>query len=108
MDIYVGNLPYGAGDAELRELFATYGNVTSARVVMDKFTGQSRGFGFIEMPTASEAQAAIQGTNGVDFMGRALRVNESQPRPRDDNRGGGSGGRGRNDRNDRGGDRARW
>ena len=94
MDIYVGNLPYGAGDQELQELFAKHGTVTSARVVMDKFTGQSKGFGFVEMPEREQALGAIKATNGCDFMGRALRVNESQPRPRDDNRRGGGGGGG--------------
>jgi len=87
MDIYVGNLPYGAGDQELNELFAQYGAVTSARVVIDKFSGQSRGFGFVEMPDKAEADAAINATNEQDFMGRPLRVNESQPRERsNDNR----------------------
>ena len=107
MDIYVGNLPYSAGDQEVRELFAQHGTVTSARVIMDKFSGQSKGFGFVEMPDTGEANTAIQATNGQDFMGRALRVNESQPRPRT----GGGGDRGR-DRGSRGGggggDRDRW
>jgi len=87
MDIYVGNLPYGAGDQELNELFAQHGAVTSARVVIDKFSGQSRGFGFVEMSDKAEAEAAISATNEQDFMGRPLRVNESQPRERsNDNR----------------------
>ena len=107
MDIYVGNLPYSAGDQEVRELFAQHGTVTSARVIMDKFSGQSKGFGFVEMPDTGEANTAIQATNGQDFMGRALRVNESQPRPRT----GGGGDRG-GDRGSRGGggggDRDRW
>lgn len=99
MDIYVGNLAYSAGDNDLKELFEAYGTVTSARVIMDKFSGQSRGFGFVEMPDKGEAETAIQNTNGSDLMGRSLRVNESQPRPRD---GGNRGG-------DRGGDRnSRW
>jgi len=84
MDIYVGNLPYSATDSELRELFESHGTVTSARVIVDKFSGQSRGFGFVEMPDRNEALNAIENTNGVDFMGRRLRVNESQPRPRRD------------------------
>jgi RNA recognition motif-containing protein len=99
MDIYVGNLPYQADDQQLQELFAQHGNVTSARVIVDKFSGESKGFGFVEMPDKSEAEAAISATNGQDFMGRNLRVNESQPKPR--NGGGGGGNRG-------GGGRNRW
>lgn len=86
MDIYVGNLPYAAGDGDLQELFEKHGAVTSARVITDKFSGQSKGFGFVDMPNRSEAINAIKATNGIDFMGRPLRVNESQPRPRDKDR----------------------
>ncbi|MBM4143856.1 MAG: RNA-binding protein [Lentisphaerae bacterium] len=103
MDIYVGNLPYQAGDQQLKELFEKHGTVTSARVIVDKFSGESKGFGFVEMPTKDEAINAIKALNEQDFMGRKLRVNESQPKPRD---GGGRGGRG-GDRGDRGGNR-RW
>ncbi len=105
MDIYVGNLPYAAADADLQQLFETYGRVTSARVVMDKVSGRSKGFGFVEMPDQAEAEKAIQGTNGSDFMGRALRVNESQPRPRSD---GGHGGGGRGGPGGGGERRQRW
>jgi RNA recognition motif-containing protein len=84
MDIYVGNLAYGASDEDLRGLFENYGNVTSARVILDRFSGRSRGFGFVEMPNRDEAQSAIEQTNGRDFMGRPLRVNESRPKPRED------------------------
>ena len=94
MDIYVGNLPYEVTDSELQSHFEAFGKVTSARVVMDKATGRSKGFGFVEMPDRAEAEKAIAGTNGVDFMGRPLRVNESQPKPREDRRGGGGGGYG--------------
>jgi len=95
MDIYVGNLPYQADDQKLQELFAQHGNVTSARVIMDKFSGESKGFGFVEMPDKTEALTAIKATNEEDFMGRNLRVNESQPKPRGrDNRGGRGGGGG--------------
>ncbi len=94
MDIYVGNLSYETNDQQLQELFGQYGNVTSARVIMDRYTGQSRGFGFVEMPDRGEANTAINATNGQDFMGRPLRVNESQPKPRRDDRGGGGGGGG--------------
>jgi cold-inducible RNA-binding protein len=100
MDIYVGNLSYTTGDNDLRSLFEAYGQVTSARVMMDKFSGQSRGFGFVEMPNQNEAENAIQNTNGQDFMGRRLRVNESRPKPPREG-GGGGGYRG----GDRGGDR---
>jgi len=84
MDIYVGNLPYTAQDQELREHFEAYGTVTSARVIMDRSTGQSKGFGFVEMPEQDQALAAIEQANGQDFMGRPLRVNESRPRPKRD------------------------
>ena len=82
MDIYVGNLPYDATDADLQQLFQKYGTVASVRVITDKLSGRSKGFGFVEMPDHDEADKAIQNTNGSDFMGRSLRVNESQPRPR--------------------------
>jgi RNA recognition motif-containing protein len=91
MNIYVGNLPYTTNDDELHDMFAEFGNVTSARVVMDKMTGRSRGFGFVEMASKEEGQAAIAGTDGKDMGGRALKVNEAKPR---EDRGGGGGGRG--------------
>ncbi len=99
MDIYVGNLPYSVNDSALQELFSQYGNVSSARVIIDRFTGNSKGFGFVEMPDKEEATAAINALDGNDFDGRSLRVNESQPKPRNDRgdrggRGGGGGGRG--------------
>ncbi len=88
MDIYVGNLSYETNEAELRDLFAAHGTVASARVVMDKFSGQSKGFGFVEMPNSKEAIEAIQQLNGQTIKGRPIRVNESKPRPQSDNRGG--------------------
>ncbi|MDA1044610.1 MAG: RNA-binding protein, partial [Verrucomicrobia bacterium] len=94
MDIYVGNLPYKADDKSLQELFSKHGTVTSARVISDKFSGESKGFGFVEMPDQKEATAAIEALNEQDFLGRNLRVNESQPKPRDDRGGGGGGGYG--------------
>jgi len=106
MDIYVGNLPYKAADEDLKGLFAVHGEVVSARVVTDHATGQSKGFGFVEMPDRDSAQKAVDALNGFDFMGRKLRVNESQPKPREDRRGGGGfrGGEGQ-----RGGEsRDRW
>lgn len=104
MDIYVGNLAYKTTDDDLRTLFSTHGEVTSARVVTDRISGQSKGFGFVEMPDRDAATKAIDATNGQDFQGRKLRVNESQPKPRDDRRGGG-GGSGGGFRGGRGGDR---
>jgi len=97
MNIYVGNLPYSATENSLKALFETYGAVTTSKIVTDKFTGSSRGFGFIEMPNADEAQKAIDGLNGKDFEGRKIVVNESRPRENNDNRpprrdGGGGGG----------------
>jgi len=105
MDIYVGNLPYSTTDDDLRGLFAAHGEVASARVVIDRMTGRSKGFGFVEMADRAQAQQAIDALNGYDIEGRKLRVNESQPKPREE-RGGGGGFRGR----DRGGDRggSRW
>jgi len=80
MNIYVGNLAYQATDDDLREAFSAYGTVTSASVIMDKMTGQSRGFGFVEMANKSEGDAAIAALNGKDLKGRALRINEARPR----------------------------
>ena len=80
MNIYVGNLPYSATENSMRELFEGYGQVTTVKVVTDKFTGSSRGFGFVEMPNADEAQKAIDELNGKDFEGRKIVVNESRPR----------------------------
>ena len=80
MNIYVGNLSYQATDEDLREAFGAHGTVKSASVIMDKMTGQSRGFGFVEMSTKSEGEAAIEALNGKDLKGRALRINEARPR----------------------------
>ena len=90
MNIYVGNLSFETTEDQLREMFGAFGEVTSAAVITDKFTGESRGFGFVEMPTKNEAVAAISGLNGQEFNGRALNVNEA--RPRNDKPGGGRGG----------------
>ena len=96
MDIYCGNLAYATTDDGLKAAFAAYGEVTSARVVTDRMTGRSKGFGFVEMPDAEQAAAAIAALNGKDLDGRPIRVNESQPKPREERRGGrgGFGGRG--------------
>ena len=80
--IYVGNLPFSTSDDDLRELFARHGEVSAASVVMDRETGRSRGFGFVEMDTANAAQAAIAALDGRDMGGRPLRVNEAQSKDR--------------------------
>ena len=82
MNIYVGNLSYGMTDDELRQAFAAHGEVSSAKILMDRETGRSRGFGFVEMPNQSEAEAAIAQLNGKDVGGRPLRINEARPRER--------------------------
>jgi len=93
MNIYVGNLEREVSEDDLRRAFEEFGEVSSAKVIKDNFSGQSRGFGFVEMPTLSEARAAISGLNEKDLKGRTLKVNEARPR-RDDRRGGGRPGRG--------------
>lgn len=80
MNIFVGSLPYSTTDEELEAAFTEYGEVTSARVIMDRYTGRSRGFGFVEMSNQEQAEAAIRAMNGKDFQGRALTVNEARPR----------------------------
>jgi len=90
MDIYVGNLSFDTNDASLRAAFEAHGEVSSAQVITDRDTGRSRGFGFVEMPSQEEAQAAMTALNGSDLDGRTLNVNEA--RPRGDRRGGGGGG----------------
>ena len=89
--LYVGNLTYDVTDAALEQLFAGHGTVQSAQVIMDRETGRSRGFGFVEMENDGEADTAVNALNGADFRGRPLTVNEAKPR---DDRGGGGGGRG--------------
>ena len=81
MNIFVGNLPYSTTSEDLRQAFSAYGEVKSANVIMDRDTGRSRGFGFVEMDNSQEGQAAIQGLNGSDLGGRQLTVNEARPRP---------------------------
>jgi RNA recognition motif-containing protein len=98
--LYVGNLAFGVTDRDLSELFAQAGTCESAAVIMDRATGQSRGFGFVEMSSAAEAQQAMQQFDGKDFQGRALKVNEAMERDgaRRGGGGGGGGGGGRNRR----------
>lgn len=115
--LYVGNLSFGTTEGDLRNLFQSCGSVTNCNIIIDKFTGKSRGFGFVEMASASEGQKAISELHGKDFDGRALTVNEAKPReerPRGGGFGGGGGGGYGGDRGgggwgggggDRGGDR---
>jgi RNA recognition motif-containing protein len=104
MNIYVANIAYSAQDQDLRELFEAYGEVTSAKIIMDKATNRSRGFGFVEMSNDESGRAAIEGTNGVAFHGRDLVVNEARPRTEGAGfRGGNGGGYRGGDRGDRGG-----
>lgn len=92
MNIYVGNLSYNTTDASLREAFEQYGTVDQAKVVFDKMTNRSRGFGFVEMPDDHEGRTAIDAMNGANLDGRSLKVNEARPRP-EGGRGGGGGDR---------------
>ncbi len=80
MNIYVGNLSYSLSESELRDAFAAYGEVSSVNVLMDRETGRSRGFGFVEMPNQAEGEAAVAEINGKEVGGRPLRVNEARPR----------------------------
>ena len=89
--LYVGNLAYTVSDSDLQRIFEPHGTVQSAQVIMDRDTGRSKGFGFVEMGSDQEAQAAIQALNGSEVEGRALTVNEARPKPEG---GGGGGGRG--------------
>jgi RNA recognition motif-containing protein len=87
MNIYVGNLSYGVSDDNLREVFEAFGAVSSAKVITDKYSGRSKGFGFVEMDNDAEANTAIEQLDGAEIDGRAVKVNEA--RPKEDNRGGG-------------------
>ena len=105
--LYVGSLPYSITEDELRDLFSPFGAIASARVITDKFTGRSKGFGFVEMATEEDAQKAIDGNNGKEIEGRALVVSEAKAeKPREGGGGGGyggGGGGGYGDRGNRGG-----
>jgi RNA recognition motif-containing protein len=103
MKIFVGNLSRRATQEAVQQMFETFGQVASVEIIRDKFTGEAKGFGFVEMPSKDEAQAAMTGLNGRDLDGKALTVNEARPR-NNDRRGGGGGGRG----GDRGGNRRSW
>ena len=91
--LYVGNLNYSTDEAELQNVFSQYGEVASVSIITDRVTGRARGFGFVEMSTSEGAQAAIEGTNGMELRGRQLRVNEALEQSRDKQRSrGGNGG----------------
>jgi RNA recognition motif-containing protein len=92
--LYVGNLTYNVGDRDLEQMFAPHGTVQSAQVIMDRETGRSKGFGFVEMGSDQEAQAAIAALHGKENEGRALTVNEARPKESGGGRGGSGGGRG--------------
>lgn len=93
MNIYVGNLSHDATEEDVRQAFEAFGEVSTINLIKDKFSGESRGFGFVEMPTKSEADAAITALNGQELKGRAVNVNEARPRA-EGRRSGGGGGRG--------------
>lgn len=107
MNIYVGNLSPDVTNDHLQETFGEFGKVATAKVMRDKYSGESRGFGFVEMPDKSEAQAAIDALQGKDLMGRSLKVSEAHPRP-DTRRGGGPQGRGGGSYGSGGGGRRRF
>jgi RNA recognition motif-containing protein len=92
MNIYVGNMSYGVTEEELRLAFEAFGQVESAAIIKDKYSGQSKGFGFVEMPSKAEAQSAIEGLNGTELKGRTLNVNEARPRTESRRDRGGRGG----------------
>ena len=79
MNIYVGNLSYDATDETVKKTFESFGEVTSVRIIKDKYSGQSRGFGFVEMPEQSQAQAAIKSLNGKELLGKQMSANEARP-----------------------------
>ena len=106
--LYVGNLPYSATEQVLLETFQECGTVESAKIIMDRDSGRSKGFGFVEMSNDAEAQAAISKFNGADWEGRAMTVNEAKPMAPRENRGGGGGGFGGGGRGGGGGGGGRW
>lgn len=80
MNIYVGNLPYSVTDADLREAFARFGDVSQVNLITDKYSGESKGFGFVEMDSNAQADAAIKALNGTDMKGRSIKVNQAKPK----------------------------
>jgi len=103
MNIYVGNLSNDVTEDDLRQAFEAFGQVSNINIIKDRFSGESRGFGFVEMPAKTEADAAIQGLNGQEIKGRAVSVNEARPKVEHQKPSGGRGGR--SGRGDRGGGR---
>jgi RNA recognition motif-containing protein len=95
MNIYVGNLSYELTEEELQQAFEAFGQVESAKIIKDAYTGRSRGFGFVEMPSKDEGEAAVNGLNGTELKGRTLKVSEARPRREGGRRGGRGGGGGR-------------
>jgi RNA recognition motif-containing protein len=93
MNIYVGNLAYSVTEEDLKKAFEAFGQVSSVNVIRDQYSNQSKGFGFVEMPDASEAKAAISGLNGKELNGRSMNVNEARPRADKGRGGGGFGGK---------------
>jgi RNA recognition motif-containing protein len=111
MNIYVGNLSYGTSESDLQAAFEQYGSVSSARIITDKYTGKSKGFGFVEMANSAEARQAIERLNGTEIGGRSVSVNEARPKEERSDRGGDRGGYGGGDRRGGGGGgggRSRW
>lgn len=94
MNIFVGSLPYKIEEAELKQQFEKFGEVASVKIIVDKFSGRSKGFGFVEMPNDDQAKSAIDALNGAEVGGRTIVVNVAQERPAGERRGGGGGGRG--------------
>ena len=108
MNIYIGNLSFDTTEDEIQQAFSAFGQVATVNIIKDKFSGESRGFGFVEMPTKAEADAAIAGLNGTELKGRTVTVNEARPRTEGrpgGGRGGFGGARRGGDRAGRGGDR---
>lgn len=103
MNIYVGNLSFDVSETELRNAFAAHGEVTSARIITDSYSGKSKGFGFVEMAGQAEAEAAIKALNNKELKGRPLKVNEARPKSE-----GGGGGGGNRGGNRGGGGRSQW
>jgi RNA recognition motif-containing protein len=108
MNIYVGNLASEVTEDDLRKMFEAFGQIASISIITDKFSGESRGFAFVEMPTKAEAQSAINDLNGKELKGRAISVNEARPRPERRQGGGAGGGRGGRSSGGKGGGRRRW
>ena len=107
MNMYVGNLSREVTETDLREAFEAFGQVSSVKIITDRDTGESRGFGFVEMPTKTEGESAIGSLNDKELKGRTLTVNEARPRPQGHRSGAGRGGRGRSG-GSRGGGRRSW